>query len=38
MDEKQQWAVQFISEHAFSQSEHSILWMEKLLNFLKAVN
>ncbi|WP_042462451.1 PadR family transcriptional regulator [Neobacillus dielmonensis] len=36
LDAKQQRAVQFISEHAFSQSEHNIFWMEKLLNFLKA--
>jgi len=35
LDEKQQRAVQFISEHAFSQSEHNIRWMEKLLNLLK---
>ncbi|MEH7098208.1 PadR family transcriptional regulator [Neobacillus vireti] len=35
LDEKQQRAVQFISEHAFSQSEHNIYWMEMLLTFLK---
>ncbi|MEH7419283.1 PadR family transcriptional regulator [Neobacillus drentensis] len=35
LDEKQQRAVEFISEHAFSQSEHNIRWMEKLLDFLK---
>jgi DNA-binding PadR family transcriptional regulator len=35
LDEKQLRAVQFISEHAFSQSEHNIHWMEKLLTFLK---
>ncbi|MFP5111427.1 PadR family transcriptional regulator [Bacillaceae bacterium C204] len=34
LDEKQQRAVQFISEHAFSQSEHNIHWMEKLLTFI----
>ncbi|MED4226940.1 PadR family transcriptional regulator [Neobacillus cucumis] len=35
LDEKQKRAVQFISEHAFSQSEHNIHWMEKLLTFIK---
>jgi DNA-binding PadR family transcriptional regulator len=35
LDEEQQRAVQFISEHAFSQSEHNIYWMEKLLDYLK---
>lgn len=35
LDEEQQRAVQFISEHAFSQSEHNIHWMEKLLTFIK---
>jgi len=35
LDEKQQRAVQFIREHAFSQSEHNIYWMEKLLTFIK---
>ncbi|MBM7651410.1 PadR family transcriptional regulator [Neobacillus cucumis] len=35
LDEKQKTAVRFISEHAFSQSEHNIHWMEKLLTFIK---
>ena len=35
LDDKQQRAVQFISEHAFSQSEHNLHWMEKLLTFIK---
>src|SRR3954470_332295 len=35
LDEKQLRAVQFISEHAFSQSEHNIHWLEELLTFLK---
>lgn len=35
MDEKQQMALEFISEHAFSQSEHNIHWMEKLLTLIK---
>jgi DNA-binding PadR family transcriptional regulator len=35
LDEKQLRAVEFISEHAFCQSEHNIYWMEKLLTFLK---
>jgi len=35
LDDKQQRAVQFIREHAFSQSEHNLHWMEKLLTFIK---
>lgn len=35
LNEEQQRAVQFISEHAFSQSEHNIRWLEQLLTFLK---
>ncbi|KKB39001.1 PadR family transcriptional regulator [Bacillus thermotolerans] len=38
LDEKQQNAVEFISEHAFSQSDHNIRWMEKLLAFLKKID
>ncbi|ULT54873.1 helix-turn-helix transcriptional regulator [Neobacillus drentensis] len=38
LDDKQRNAVQFISEHAFSQSEHNIYWMEKLLTFLKQIS
>ncbi|MGM7724306.1 PadR family transcriptional regulator [Metabacillus sp. Hm71] len=37
LDEKQQKAVQFISEHAFSQSDENIRWMEKLLSFLQRI-
>ncbi|MEH7121263.1 PadR family transcriptional regulator [Neobacillus vireti] len=37
LDEMQQRAVRFISEHAFSQSEHNIHWMEKLLTFIKRI-
>ncbi|WP_026583629.1 PadR family transcriptional regulator [Bacillus sp. J33] len=37
LDDKQQMALQFISEHAFSQSDQNILWMEKLLTFLKQI-
>lgn len=35
LDEKQLKAAEFISEHAFSQSEQNIDWMERLLNFLR---
>ncbi|WP_026559205.1 PadR family transcriptional regulator [Bacillus sp. J37] len=37
LDDKQKKAVHFISEHAFSQSEENIRWMEKLLSFLKEI-
>ncbi|SFL60399.1 transcriptional regulator, PadR family [Gracilibacillus orientalis] len=38
LDDEQLKAVEFISEHAFSQIEHNIYWMEKLLTFLKSVD
>ncbi|WP_078549561.1 PadR family transcriptional regulator [Litchfieldia alkalitelluris] len=38
LDDKQQKAVKFISDHAYSQSDHNILWMEKLLTFLKRID
>jgi hypothetical protein len=38
LGEKQQKSVQFISEHAFSQAEQNIRWMEKLLTFLKQID
>jgi DNA-binding PadR family transcriptional regulator len=38
LDEKQQKALHFISEHAFSQSEHNIHWMEKLLTFIEKID
>lgn len=38
LDEKQQKSVQFISEHAFSQADQNIRWMEKLLTFLKKID
>ncbi|WP_052737824.1 PadR family transcriptional regulator [Bacillus sp. SA1-12] len=38
LDVKQQEAVQFISKHAFSQSDENIRWMEKLLTFLQGMD
>jgi len=38
LEEKQKKSIEFISEHAFSQSEQNIQWMEKLLTFLKSTD
>jgi len=37
LDDKQKKAIEFISEHSFSQSDHNFYWMEKLLTFLKDI-
>jgi len=38
LDEKQQRAVEFISDHAFNRADDNIRWLEKLLTFLKEID